>query len=134
MAIARCVCLDRFFTGHPENLRPRGGDRSAQIDGRQGDAMATTLDWKPDPLQPDSVLHAQGAGRLYRVTTCAADRTGNAAYAALAGDVHLGRFPFTEEGRRAALTACESHAAFLGDSQRAQAEIAGHGEPSAQTG
>jgi hypothetical protein len=128
------ACLDRFFTAHLENLRPRGGDQSAQIDGRRGDAMATALDWKPDPFQPHSVLHAESAGRIYSVTTCAPDRTGNGAYAALAGDVHLGRFPCTEEGKRAALTACESHAAFLGDSQRAQAEISGHGEASAQPG
>jgi hypothetical protein len=96
--------------------------------------MATTLDWKPDPLQPHSVLHAESAGRIYSVTTCAPepDRTGNGAYAALAGDVHLGRFPCTEEGKRAALTACESHAAFLGDSQRAQAEITERAESSAQ--
>jgi hypothetical protein len=54
------------------------------------------------------------------------------AYTALAGDYDLGRFPYTEEGKRAALTACESHAAFVGDSLRAQAEIIERAEASGQ--
>ena len=94
--------------------------------------MATGLDWKPDPFQPRSVVHARSGGTIYSVTSWPPGLTSNGAYTALAGDLHLGRFPYTEEGRRAALTACESHAAFLGDSQRAQAEIAERGEASAQ--
>jgi hypothetical protein len=54
------------------------------------------------------------------------------AYTALAGDHDLGCFPYTEQGRQAALTACESHAAFVGDSLRAQAEILERAEASAQ--
>ena len=94
--------------------------------------MAKTLDWKPDPFQPRSVMHAESAGTTYSVTRWPAGMTSGGAYTALAGDLHLGRFPYTEDGKRAALTACESHAAFLGDSQRAQAEIAERGEASAQ--
>ena len=95
--------------------------------------MATPLDWKPDPLQPHSVLHAQSAGRTYSVTSWPSSMTSVGAYTALAGEHDLGRFPYTEAGKRAALTACESHAAFLGDSQRAQAEIAERAEASAQS-
>ena len=94
--------------------------------------MATALDWKPDPLQPHGVLHAQSAGKTYRVTSWPSSMTSVGAYTALAGDDELGRFPYTEEGRRAALTACESHAAFVGDSLRAQAEIIERAEASAQ--
>jgi len=91
------------------------------LDG--GDAMATALDWKPDPFQPDSVVHATGAGTIYCVTSCHPGMAGAGAFTALAGAHVLGRFPGTPEGKRAALTACESHAAFVGDSLRAQAEI-----------
>ena len=87
-----------------------------------GDAMATALDWEPDPFQPDSV-HARGGATTYRVTSGPPATAGNGAITAHAGDCILGRFPCTAEGRRAALTACESHAAFVGDSLRAQAEI-----------
>jgi hypothetical protein len=84
--------------------------------------MATTLDWKPDPFQPDSVVHAESAGMTYSVTSWHPSTPSEGAYTALAGDHDLGRFPYTEAGRRAALTACESHAAFVRDSLRAQAE------------
>jgi hypothetical protein len=94
--------------------------------------MARTLDWKPDPFQPHSVLHAESAGRIYSVTSWPPSMTGSGAYTSLAGDLHLGRYPYTDEGKRAALAACESHAAFLGDSQRAQAEIAERDQASAQ--
>ena len=85
--------------------------------------MAAALDWKPDPFQPHSVLHDESAGTTYSVTSSPAGMTSGGAYTALAGDLHLGRFPCTEKGKRAALTACESYAAFVGDSLRAQAEI-----------
>jgi len=94
--------------------------------------VATALDWKPDPFQPHSVVYAESAGTTYSVTSWHPSMASSGAYTALAGDVHLGRFPYTEEGKRAALTACESHAAFLGDSQRAQAEIVERADASAQ--
>jgi len=84
--------------------------------------MATALDWKPDPFQADSV-HAQVGATTYRVASAPAGSTRSGAITAHAGDRVLGRFACTPEGRRAALTACESHAAFVGDSLRAQAEI-----------
>jgi hypothetical protein len=96
--------------------------------------VATALDWKPDPFQPHSVLHAQSAGTTYSVTSWPHSMASSGAYTALAGDVHLGRFPYTGEGKRAALTACESHAAFLGDSQRAQAAIGERADGSTQSG
>ena len=95
--------------------------------------MATSLAWKPDPFQPRSVVHAESAGTIYSVTRWPPGMTSNGAYTALAGDHDLGRFPDTEEGKRAALTACESHAAFVVDSLRAQAEIVERVETSAQS-
>ena len=94
--------------------------------------MATALDWKPDPFQPHSVVHAESAGTTYRVTCWPPGMTSSGAYTALAGDHELGRFPYTETGKRAALTACESHAAFVVDSLRAQAEIVERLETSTQ--
>ena len=94
--------------------------------------MATALDWKPDQFQPHSVVHAESAGTTYSVTNWPAGTTSSGAYTALAGDLHLGRFPYTVQGKRAALTACESHAAFVVDSLRAQAEIVERAETSAQ--
>ena len=94
--------------------------------------MATSLDWKPDPFQPHSVVHAESAGTTYSVTSWHPSMTSGGAYTALAGDHDLGRFPYTEEGKRAALTACESHAAFVVDSLRAQAEIVERLEASTQ--
>jgi hypothetical protein len=95
--------------------------------------MATALDWTPDPFQPEGAVHAQSSGTTYRVTGCPPGPTGSGAYTALAGAHALGRFPYTEEGKRAALTACESHAAFVGDSLRAQAEITERNDASAQS-
>jgi hypothetical protein len=105
--------------------------------------MATALDWIPDPFQPQAAVHAESvhaksvhaesSGTTYRVTGWPPGSTGDGAYTALAGDHALGRFPYTEAGRRAALTACESHAAFVGDSLRAQAEITERNDASAQS-
>lgn len=94
--------------------------------------MAIALDWKPDPFQPDSV-HAQAGGTIYRVTSCPPGLGSSGAITAHAGDRTLGRFPCTPQGKRAALTACESHAAFVGDSLRAQAEIDDRDELSPQS-
>jgi hypothetical protein len=95
--------------------------------------MATALDWKPDPFQPHSVVYAENAGTTYSVTSWPTGMTSSGAYTALAGDLHLGRYPYTPEGKQAALTACESHAAFVGDSLRAQAEITDRDEAAAQS-
>jgi hypothetical protein len=86
--------------------------------------MPSVLDWKPDPCQPDDIETASAGGITYSVTSWHRRAANLGAYAACAGQLDLGTFPYTAEGKRAAFTACESYAQFVADSLRAQEAIA----------
>ena len=86
--------------------------------------MPAALDWKPHASQPDSIETASAGGITYSVTGWFRRAAGLSAYAARAGDLDLGTFPHTADGKRAAFTACESYAQFVADSLRAQEAIA----------
>ena len=77
--------------------------------------MTTTLDWKPDPYLPHSDMIARTAATMYRVTGWHPCMTSPGCYTAVLGALDLGRFPYTPEGKRAALTACQSHADLVAD-------------------
>jgi hypothetical protein len=89
--------------------------------------MPSALDWKPDPSQPDNVETASAGNTTYSVTAWHPRAAGQGSYTAHVGSLHLGTFPYTAQGRRAAFTACESYAQFVADSLRAQAALAHYG-------
>ena len=86
--------------------------------------MPVALDWKPGHCEPDGVETASAGGITYSVTSWHQHGTSLGAHLARAGDLELGTFPYTADGKRAAFTACESYAQFVADSLRAQATIA----------
>lgn len=92
--------------------------------------MTAALDWTPDPYLPHSDLIARAGVATYRVTSWHPSMTSPGAHTASMGALDLGRFPYTPEGKRAALAVCQSHA----DSGQWQASVAnGAGASSATT-
>ena len=75
--------------------------------------MTHALTWTPDPYLPHSDLLARLGVVIYRVTGWQPSTTNAGAYTATSGRLDLGRFPYTPEGKRAALMACQLHADFV---------------------
>jgi hypothetical protein len=72
--------------------------------------MTAALDWTPDPYLPHSDVIARAGVVTYRVTTWYPSMTHPGAHIASMGSLDLGRFPYTPEGKRAALMTCQAHA------------------------
>jgi hypothetical protein len=76
--------------------------------------MTAALAWIPDPYLPHSDVLARAGDATYRVTSWHPSMTNPGAHTASMGSLDLGRFPYTPEGKRAALMACQSHADYVG--------------------
>ena len=86
--------------------------------------MTTALDWSHDPYLPHSDLLARAGVATYRVTSWPPSMTNPGTHTASSGRLDLGRFPYTAEGKRAALMACQLHADFIGGPKKTKAGMA----------